>query len=229
MPQQCRIRGNYGALESGRVPAAWERETMTTFSRRFVGVLALGIGLLAVPARAEDQPVAAINSFYDVLLDVMKNADKLGFEGRVKKLDPVIRKTYDLPLMARLTVGPQWSSLSPDQQQRITEAFSKMTVNTYGSRFDGYSGERFEVSPQTSKSSNGTVVQTRLIKSDGEPISLNYLMRDENGAWRVIDVFLNGTASELATRRSEFSSVLRRDGPDALVRVIEKRAAEGKG
>jgi phospholipid transport system substrate-binding protein len=203
---------------------------MTTVSRRFVGVvLALGIGLLAVPARAEDQPVASIKSFYDVLLDVMKNADKLGFEGRVQKLDPVIRKTYDLPLMARLTVGPQWTSLTPEQQQRVTEAFSKMTVNTYASRFDGYSGEKFEVSPQTSKSSNGTVVQSRLIKSDGEPISLNYLMRDENGAWKVIDVFLNGTASELATRRSEFSSVLRRDGPDALVRVIEKRAAEGKG
>ena len=203
---------------------------MTTVSRRFVGlVLALWIGLLALPARAEEPPVATIKSFYDVLLDVMKNADKLGFEGRVQKLDPAIRKTYDLPLMARLTVGPQWTSLSPEQQQRITDAFSKMTVNTYASRFDGYSGEKFEVSPQTSKSSNGTVVQTRLIKSDGEPISLNYLMRDENGNWKVIDVFLNGTASELATRRSEFSSVLRRDGPDALVKTIEKRAAEGKG
>jgi phospholipid transport system substrate-binding protein len=203
---------------------------MTTVSRRFVGiVLALGIGVLALPARAEDQPPAVIQSFYDVLLDVMKNADKLGFEGRAKQLDPVIRKTYDLPLMARLTVGPQWTSLSPEQQQRVTEAFSKMTINTYASRFDGYSGEKFEVSPETAKSSNGTVVQTKLIKSDGEPISLNYLMRDEKGAWKVIDVFLNGTASELATRRSEFSSVLRRDGPDALVKVIEKRAAEGKG
>lgn len=180
-------------------------------------------------ARAADPAVSTIQSFYDVLLDVMKNADRLGLKGREQKLDPVIRKTYDLPLMTRLTVGPQWQSISPEQQQRITEGFSKMTVATYANRFDGYSGEKFEVSPQATKSSNGTIVQTRLVRTDGDPITLNYLMRESDGAWKVIDVFLNGTASELATRRSEFSSVLRRDGPEALVKLLEQRAAEGKG
>jgi len=206
---------------------------MRTVGGRALGivllVLTLGLAPAAGRAAAEDSSVKVIQSFYDVLLDVMKNADKLGFEGRERKLDPVIRKTYDLPLMARLTVGPQWQSISPEQQQRITEAFSKMTVATYASRFDGYSGEKFDVAPEPQKSTNGTIVQTKLIKSDGEPITLNYLMRESDGAWKVIDVFLNGTASELATRRSEFSSVLRRDGPDALVKLLEKRAAEGKG
>src|SRR5262249_53867295 len=75
----------------------------------------------------------------------------------------------------------------------------------------------------------GTVVQTKLVRTDGDPIALNYLMRESDGAWKVIDVFLNGTASELATRRSEFSSVLRRDGADGLVKLLERRAAEGKG
>jgi phospholipid transport system substrate-binding protein len=204
---------------------------MRSVGRRAFGIVLviLAMGLGAARASAQEEPVKVIQSFYDVLLDVMKNADKLGVHGREQKLDPVIRKTYDLPLMARLTVGPQWQSLTPEQQQRITEAFSKMTVATYANRFDGYSGEKLEVSPQPQKSNNGTIVQTKLVKSDGEPITLNYLMREGEGTWKVIDVFLNGTASELATRRAEFSSVLRRDGADALVKLIEKRAAEGKG
>jgi phospholipid transport system substrate-binding protein len=196
---------------------------------RAVGTALVATTLFAGPAPAAEVPQAVIQSFYDVLLDVMKNADKLGVDGRATKLDPVIRKVYDLPLMARLTVGPQWSSLAPDQQKRIADAFAKMTITTYAVRFDGYSGEKFEVSRQASQSNNGTVVQTKLIKSDGEPIALNYLMRESEGGWRVIDVFLNGTASELATRRSEFSSVLRRDGADGLVKLLEKRASEGRG
>ena len=73
---------------------------------------------------------------------------------------------------------------------------------------------------------NGTVVNTNLIKSNGEKIALNYLMRqDGTGAWKVIDVYLSGAVSELATRRSEFVAVLQRGGADGLVRMIEQRTA----
>src|SRR4051794_36674352 len=162
-----------------RGSAALERrprgeKPMRSLGLRFFPLVLLLLALAAGAGRAaaQEAPVKVIQSFYDVLLDVMKNADKLGLKGREQKLDPVVRKTYDLPLMARLTIGPQWQSLTPEQQRRVTEAFSKMTVATYAQRFDGYSGEKFEVSPQPQKSNNGTIVQTRLIKSDGESITL---------------------------------------------------------
>jgi hypothetical protein len=41
-------------------------------------------------------------------------------------------------------------------------------------------------------------------------------------------VFLSGTISELATRRSEFTSVLRRDGAQGLLDLLGKRIAELK-
>lgn len=189
----------------------------------------LAICAIGQPARAAD-PQETIRGFYATLLDVMKNATKLGFRGREEKLAPAIDKTFDLPLMARLSIGPQWQSLPPADQQRLSAAFRQMTIATYANRFDGYSGERFEVLPQVADANGGKLVQTKLVKSDGEVIPLNYLMRESGGTWKVIDVFLKGTVSELATRRSEFTSVLRREGSAGLLRLLEqKTAAEMKG
>lgn len=189
-----------------------------------------GIAAIALPTTAAPSgPVEVIQGFYATLLEVMKNAAKLGFAGRQEKLAPAIDAAFDLPLMTRLSVGPQWQNLSPEEQKQVTDAFRRMTLATYANRFDGYSGEKFEVAPQPTDASSGKLVQTKLIQSDGEIIPLNYLMRDSGGSWKIIDVFLKGTVSELATRRSEFTSVLRRDGAAGLIKTInDKAAAESK-
>ncbi|HZS81743.1 MAG TPA: ABC transporter substrate-binding protein [Stellaceae bacterium] len=182
--------------------------------------------LLLTPIRAAElQPVAVVQNFYDALLAVMKEGRSLGFDGRYQKLKPALSAAFDLPLMARLSIGQQWQNLAASQQAALTAAFGEYTYSTYASRFDDYSGERFEVLPQTTPAAGGVIVQTRLIKGDGEPITLNYLMRQDGQRWQIIDVFLSGTVSELATRRSEFTSVLRREGPDGLIRLLAKRAS----
>ena len=66
------------------------------------------------------------------------------------------------------------------------------------------------------------------MESSGEVVVLNYLMRDGDAGWQILDVYLKGTVSELATRRSEFSAVLRREGAKALVQLIQSRAADLK-
>ena len=197
----------------------------------FVLTLALGLGLLlaGAAARAEQAaPQTVIKSFYVVLLDVMQNAGKLGFDGRYQKLKPAIENAYNLPLMARLSVGPQWQSLTPVEQEQLSRAFAEFTVATYANRFDDYSGEKFEVQPETTPASGGVIVQSRLVKSNGEPVTLNYLMREADGRWQIIDVFLSGTISELATRRAEFTSILRRDGAQGLLGVLNRRIGELK-
>jgi phospholipid transport system substrate-binding protein len=193
--------------------------------RRFLGLAGLLLIVLAAPARAAG-PADVIETFYGTLLDVMKNADKLKFDGRYKELKPAIEKAFDLPLMTRLTVGPPWQNVPPDQQRQLVQAFEEFIVSTYANRFDGYSGEKLVVNPAPQKTANGMIVQTQLIKNDGEPVQLNYLMRESNGAWKIIDVFLSGTVSELASRRSEFSAVLRRDGAQGLLHLLEQRSAD---
>jgi phospholipid transport system substrate-binding protein len=183
--------------------------------------------LLWVPlgfAQQPGDPAARVKSFYAALLETMKEARKLGVEGRYKKLAPAIGAAFDLAAMTRIAVGPTWTSLTPEQQSAITTAFTRLTVANYASRFDGYEGERFEVDPTVTERGADRVVNTRLVPKNGEPVVLNYLMRNSGGEWKIVDVYLSGTISELSTRRTEFASLLKSGGPDLLVRTLRARA-----
>jgi phospholipid transport system substrate-binding protein len=187
--------------------------------------LPAAVALRCAAAAEATGPVIVIQRFYDALLSVMKEAKRMSFDQRYQRLAPAVAQTYDLALMSRLTIGPSWTQLQPAQQQAVTDAFSRYTISLYVNRFDDFNGERFEVDPNTTTSANGVVVQTTFIKGDRDKVVFNYLMRQSGVLWQAIDVYLNGTISQLATQRSEYGSVLERSGADALVRLLDERIA----
>jgi phospholipid transport system substrate-binding protein len=197
--------------------------------KRRDALFALGActAVVALPAWGADETAsdvtAPIRAFYDALLDVMKRAKALGIKGRYDRLAPVIEATFDLPAMTRIAVGPRWTSIPKEQQAQLVDAFSRMTIATYASRFDGYSGERFEIDPDVDARGSGSIVHTRIVQPKGEPVTLNYLMRKSGGKWKAVDVYLTGTISELATRRSEFNSILDAGGPQALIGSLRQQ------
>jgi phospholipid transport system substrate-binding protein len=186
--------------------------------------------LQAFAAGADEGPVAPVQSFYDTLLQAMKGGAKLGFKGRRDLLAPAIEHSFDLPQMTRLTTGLDWQNLSPDDQQKLVAAFSDFSIATYANQFDDYSGERFEIDPNPVKTDNGDViVKTKLIQVKDDPVQLDYLMRRGPDGWKIIDIYLSGTISQLAARRSEFSSVLRRDGIAGLINLLHQKTAQLAG
>ncbi len=188
----------------------------------FTAVLVLAA---LVPAEGAEAPASGlIERFHETLIEVMKEAETLGFEGRYEKLAPAVKETFNLAFMARFAAGSHWKRLSADQRGKLIEAFSALTIATYAERFDGYSGERFDILNETQFRRRTRLVKTGLVKSDGETIILNYLVGQRGGKWGVIDVHFKGV-SELAVRRSEYTSVLKRKGFGTLIAVIEKKIA----
>jgi phospholipid transport system substrate-binding protein len=177
---------------------------------------------VAAPAHA-DAATALIKRLNDTLLATMQSAKKLGFEGRYEKLEPVLESTFDMNFMTQYSAGRYWRKLTAEQKKKLVEAFSRLTVATYASRFDGYSGERFRILSEETPREGNKLVKSELVKSDGEPVKLNYLLRDTKDGWRVIDIFLKGTISELATKRSEYSSTLGNEGFDGLMAIFEQK------
>jgi phospholipid transport system substrate-binding protein len=174
-------------------------------------------------AAAPSTPADTVHRFYDALLTTMQNGPSLGDKGRYDRLAPVIGQSFDVPYMAQRAVGAGWTKLTSPQQQAVTEAFRRYMTATYAGRFDSYSGEKFQVRG-VEPTSYGTIVQSQIVKSDGAPVAINYLMHENSGAWRIADVYLTGTISQLANLRSQFSAVLARQGVDGLIAMLNEKA-----
>ncbi len=179
-------------------------------------------GATALYAASPRERIETLNA---TLLHVMQNADTLGYTGRYEKLQPVMESLYDFALMARVAAGAYWKGLAEDKRQQLIGAFSRMSIATYAARFDGYSGERFEIVSAKKSVRDTMLVKTNLIKSDGSPVALNYLTRPRDGEWRIIDVFLDARFSELARLRADYTSVIKRQGFDKLLTTIEAKIA----
>ncbi len=173
-------------------------------------------------AASQEEPREAIEYFHGVLIDVMKNAKELGYQGRFDKLAPAIDRTFNIPVMARWAVGRHWNDMSEDQRARLVRAFRDFTVANYANRFDGYNGERFVTVDEKTTKRKDVLVRTEIVKRSGKKIKIFYLMRNDGKHWRVIDVFTKGV-SQVATRRSEYTSVLRKASADSLIDAIQSK------
>ncbi len=201
--------------------------------------LVLGAGLVslataepasppAAVAPTASSPVPTIEAFHAGLLAIMKDAKTLGFQGRIEKLEPLMGRTFDLEFMASKTVGRHWETLSAADQKRWAETFSHFTTANYAGRFKGFSGEQFVTLGVDDAAHDTRLVRTKIVVPGDEDVELNYRVMLENGDWKVIDVYLNGKVSELALRRSEYASALKRDGFDQLVVSVETKIANLK-
>jgi phospholipid transport system substrate-binding protein len=178
-----------------------------------------------LPLRTQAQVASAaaerIESYYQQLMPTIRQAGQLSVGERDKRFGPAMISTFDFATMTRLAVGPPWRSFTPAQQAAVREAFTQFIVADYASQINDYSGESLIVDPQTSPEARGggEIVKTKVLQPGGRTVTINYLVR--NG--RIIDVYFNGTVSDLATRRDEFASTIASGGADGLIKRLQER------
>lgn len=179
-------------------------------------VLVLSLAGRAAWAQA-DPAVSQIDGFQATLLDAMKQGSALGAKGRARLIAPAVQRAFDLPTMTRFAVGPSWQTMSPAERSALTEAFARLTAASFARNFDSYSGERFEVSPKVDTRGPDKLVQARIVPAQGEATTIVYRMRQSGGTWKVIDVYYQGSISQLTTRRSDFAATVAAGGEPALL------------
>jgi phospholipid transport system substrate-binding protein len=162
-----------------------------------------------------------IRSYYQQLMPTIQQAGQLSVRERDRRFTPAITSAFDIPTMTRLAVGPAWKRFSADQQAAVEDAFAKFIIADYASQVTDYSGESFVVEAQTTPEprGGGEIVKTKLLQPGGRTVIINYLVR----GGRVIDVYFNGTISDLATRRDEFASIITSGGADGLIKRLRDR------
>lgn len=199
--------------------------------RRVAVGCALGVafGALGAPAASDGELAesrAVVEELHENLLQSMRAGSEWTFAERRGRLEPVVRRSFDFAFMAEKATGRHWRELTPEQHRELTETMAELASANYAARFRAYDGERFETSGAEAATHNTILVRTRLIPNGADPVALDYRLRpDANRELRIVDVFLDGTVSELALRRAEYSSVLQRDGFGALLGALREKIA----
>ncbi|MBF8268519.1 MAG: Toluene tolerance [Gammaproteobacteria bacterium] len=178
-----------------------------------------------------------VTELHDTLITIMKDAEKLGYQGRYAQVEPVIQKHYNTPLIVRTVLGNRfWDALSEAQQNEFIRIFQQLSIGTYADRFDGFNGEQFVELQRTALPLRGQcpapagkeppakriLIKTELRRVNDDPVSLEYLQQYIDGQWYIITVIANGV-NDLSLKRGEYSDVIKKKGFDGLVEDIKTK------
>jgi phospholipid transport system substrate-binding protein len=195
--------------------------------RLFAGLLALA-ALVPLPGAAQGvpapaAPIAALNAG---LVEIMQAGKAVPFAKRMAILTPIVQKSFDLDLLLRNSVGPaRWAAISDPQKAELKDVFTQFTVASYVANFDAFAGEKFVIAPDQRPTGNDKVVQTKILGTGGDTTRIDYVMREESGAWRVVDVLLDGSISRVAVTRSDFRSLLSQSDASPLIVSLRGKVA----
>ena len=183
------------------------------------GIVSLGVPA-AAQAAASDPAAQQINALNAGLIETMRAGKGQSVRERFRRLEPTVARTFDFGTMARFAVGPSWPTIPAAQQAALTDALKRLTVASYVHNFDGYSGQSFTIDPNVRTQGPDKVVSTHLNSPGSAPVPIAYRMRQAGGTWKIIDVFYNGSISQLTTRRADFAATLAKGGAPALLAHI---------
>ena len=184
------------------------------------------VGSLPVAAQTASAPTAVIEKLHEKLIEIMKQGNRLDVAQRYQELQPILESSFDFERMISVAAGSFWTQASEDQRKHLLDAFSKLSITTYAARFNNWTGESFETLGTRQGPRDTVLVDTRLNRPNDPAVPITYVMMQVDGQWRIIDVLLDRSISELAVRRSEYSQVLRSGGTEKLAQVLEQKTAE---
>ena len=191
-----------------------------------LAILTLSLSsLYATSAFSQEESATArqiIDKFQTELIHVMKDGKKLGYAGRYEKLEPAVVNSHDLPKIARIVVGKEGEKLTEDQQKKLADVFTRISVASYAHNFKDFSGEEFIIDSEEETKNGGVVIHSHLTIPDDKPVKFDYMLKEKGASWRIINIIANGV-SDLALKRSEYTAILQRDGFDALISQINEK------
>lgn len=195
-----------------------------------VGTLALaGLPLGKTSQAAESDPSAFITTLGTRAVEIMKSRDSTTFTEREARFRALLEEGFHLKTISRFVIGKYWKEASDAQKQAYDAVFVDFLTRVYAARFDAYSGQTFEVVQTVLESSGDQWVRTRINRPEGgQPIAVDYRVRQFDGQFKVVDVVVEGI-SMLNTHRVEFASVVNKRGFDGLITELKARLEQPVG
>ncbi len=192
--------------------------------------LLAGYGGIYSPAQAQENEQHA-RSFIDSLAgDAIKALTAPGTtdETRSEHFRRLLNDNFAVKTIARWVLGRHWKKATKDERAEYLDLFEELLIVTYVSRFSSYSGEKLEIEKTVANGKNDVTVYTSIIRDNSQPpLHVDWRVRNRKNTLKVIDVIVEGVSMG-QTQRSEFASVIRRNGGkvEGLLAVLRKRVSK---
>ena len=198
----------------------WKENRQFLCRRFLLLIIFLGTVLMPFSAKAEQNgPSEVIKKLNTVILEAMKGGKKLGYGGRYRLFAPVIKDSFAISKMARLAAGKYWETFSEEERKVYLKTYAEWSIASYAGRFNEFDGEQFRLVSESAPERSTVTVISKLVESNKDEVEFNYLIRRDEGAWRIVDIRVFGV-SQLALTRVQFVSILRTKGFQALISML---------
>ena len=190
-------------------------------------LIVLAYGLTAFPAASDpinNSPREVVDRFHEGLASTLGNITNDTFQARREALCPVLQDTMNIPLQGAASVGRRaWNGWTPEQREAYSQQFQAYLCAQYADRFKAYDGETFVIVGERPGPRGAMIVETEVRVTDSTPVPIDYVLRSTSDGWAIADLFLDGTVSEVALRRAEFSAILRNQGFETLLNLMSDK------
>jgi len=189
-------------------------------------LLALPLGFVASPSRAQEAPDALVKRIAEETLAAIR-ADKdlqSGNPAKVKQLiEAKLVPHFDTSRMTALAMGRNWRAATPEQQKELTEQFKTLLIRTYSNALTNYRDNTMTYKPlRMNPGDTEVVVRTEVSRSGAAPVPIDYSMEKTPEGWKAYDVVVAGV-SLVTNYRDEFNDIVKSSGVDGLIKTLTEK------
>ena len=183
----------------------------------------------ALMAAQPEGPLTPVVILDQGLAKLLVTPASVPFAQRYAGMLPAIDQAFDMGAILRAIVGPGWASLGASDQQALLISFRRYTAVNYVVNFSSGDGTVIRLPSKIQPAGLGELVSTLIVPSSGEPTKISYLVKPTQDTWRITDIYLDGTISQVAVQRSDFRSLLQANGAGPLIERLNRKVVELSG
>ena len=169
-------------------------------------------------ANSENLKTETVIELQSILKKISRKDNSLFFQSTLK----AIKSLYDAEKMIQMILGDYWDMISEEEKEELTQVFEQYITSNYLKMFRNIENPNFKYINEKKIGKNYRLVKTFLVINKNENIEINYFFLKKKNNWRIFDVLLAGTVSEIATKKSEFSKHLKNGGVKGLMKALKK-------
>ncbi|HEY2987373.1 MAG TPA: ABC transporter substrate-binding protein [Candidatus Binatia bacterium] len=182
-------------------------------------VFCLGHARLASAEQPMDQIKNAIERVSTVLGDVSAKRGANKAEA-VERIRQILLPSFDFAEMAKRSLGERWENLDGKQNEFVS-AFAGFVENSYMNTLASYRGEKI-LYLRERVNQNLAQVDTQVVASSGNPLSVDYRLHLVAGDWKVYDVIVDHI-SLVSNFHSQFNRILASASFDELLKKLREK------